>query len=144
MTASTHSVARAVISAPSALVAINAVLARAEALGIRISVAIVDSSALLTGFIRMPGAFLISAEIAQKKARCAASLGFPPEVGEQILASEAPRVREGLMAHPDFIQIHGGLPLYEGTTLIGAIGVSGASEAQDLECALAGVKALGL
>lgn len=144
MTQVSHSVSRAVISSSSALIAINAVLAKADALGIKICVAVVDSSALLAGFLRMPGAFLISAEIAQKKARCAASLGFPPEVGEQILASEAPRVREGLMAHPDFIQIHGGLPLYEGAILIGAIGVSGASEAQDLECAQAGVKALGL
>lgn len=138
------SVSRSAISTEAAMRATHAAVRKAEELGVKICVAVVDSSALLVSFSRMNGAFLISSEISQRKARCAAGLGFAPEVGDQILASEAPRVREGLLSVPDFIQIRGGLPIYEGEALLGAIGISGASEAQDVLCAEAGLAALGL
>ena len=138
------SVSRSAISYEAAMQVTQAAMHKAEDLGVKICVAVVDSSAILTAFCRMNGAFLISNEIAQRKARCAAGLGFPPEVGDEILAAEPPRVREGLLSVPDFIQIRGGLPIYEGERLIGAIGVSGASEAQDVLCAKAGLAALGL
>lgn len=135
-------VSQAVITHGGAMRAIAAAVAHAESLGIRVNVAVADSGGHLAGFVRMPGSFLISIEMACKKARSAAGLGIEPELVEQVVAHEAPRVREGLVPHPDFTLIRGGLPIRIAGQLIGAIGVSGGSEAQDVACAQAGVDAI--
>lgn len=135
------SVAQAVIHHDAALRAIRAAVSKAEALGIRVCVAVVDSAGTLAGFVRMPGAFLISGELAQKKAHSTAAIGVPAEMVDQALAQEAPRVREGIVLS-GFTLIRGGAALRVGETLIGAIGVSGGSESQDVECAQAAVAAL--
>lgn len=132
---------QAVIHHAAALRVIAAAVAHAEKIGIRVCVAVLDSAGTLAGFVRMPGAFLVSGEIAMRKARGAAAIGVPADVVEQILTEEAPRVREGLL-HAGFNLIRGGVPLRDGEALIGAVGVSGGSEAQDVECAQAAAAAL--
>lgn len=132
---------RKVISHHGALCAVNAALAHAEALGIHICVAVIDSGGTLAGFARMPKAFLLSGDVAMRKAQSTAAVGMPSETVEQAIEPEAPRVREGLL-HGGFTFIRGGLPLFDGDAIVGAIGVSGGSEAQDVECAQAGVAAL--
>jgi uncharacterized protein GlcG (DUF336 family) len=144
MTNFTHAVSTHQITHLSAMIATNAALDKATALGIHVSVAIVNSSTQLVSFVHMNNAFQLSSDLAQKKSRCAASLGFSADVIEQVLADEQPRVGAGLISHPDFTEIRGGLPLYENGILIGAIGVSGGTEAQDIECATAGLNKLEL
>ncbi len=134
-------VAQSVIHHAAAMRVVQAALAHAESLGISVCVAVVDSSARLAGFARMPGAFLISGDLAISKANGVAAIGIPPEMVEQALAQEAPRVREGIVLS-GLNLIHGGLPLRIHETLIGAVGVSGGSEAQDVACAQAGAAAL--
>lgn len=134
-------VTQSVIHHAASMRVAQAAVAHAESLGIRISVAVMDSSGRLAGFLRMPGAFLISGDIAMRKAHSTAAIGVPADVVEQVLAGEAPRVREGIVL-AGFTLIRGGLPLRDGDDLIGAIGVSGGTEAQDVECAQAGVAAL--
>ena len=134
-------VAQSVIHHAAAMRVIQAALAKAESLDIKVCVAVMDSSGTLAGFARMPGAFLISSDIAIKKAYASAAIGVPPEIVEQVLAQEAPRVREGIVL-AGFSMIRGGLPLRSGEILIGSVGVSGGSEAQDVECATAGAAAL--
>lgn len=141
MNKSPVAVTQSVIHHAAALRVVQAALAKAEAFGIATCVAVVDSGGRLAGFARMPGAFLISDDIAIKKAHSAAALGIPPEVVEQALAQEAPRVREGIVLG-GFNMIRGGLPLRVNEALIGAVGVSGGTEAQDVACAEAGVAAL--
>lgn len=135
------SVAQAVIHHDAALRVIQAAVAKAEALGIRVCVAVVDSAGTLTGFVRMPGAFLISGDIATRKAHSTAAIGVPAELVEQALAQEAPRVREGIVL-AGFSLIRGAAALRDGEMLIGAVGVSGGSESQDVECAQAAAAAL--
>ena len=135
------SVAQSVIHHEAALRVLQAAVAKAEALGIRVCVAVVDSAGTLAGFVRMPGAFLISGELAQKKAHGTAAIGVPAELVDQALAQEAPRVREGIVLS-GFTLIRGGAALRVGETLIGAVGVSGGSESQDVECAQAAAAAL--
>jgi glc operon protein GlcG len=135
------SVAQAVIHHEAALRVIQAAVAKAESLGIRVCVAVVDSSGTLAGFVRMPGAFLISGELSQKKAHSTAAIGVPAELVDQALSQEAPRVREGIVL-AGFSLIRGGAALRDGETLIGAVGVSGGSESQDVECAQAAATAL--
>lgn len=121
---------------------LEAATVQAEKLGFRAAVSVVDNSGLLLGFLRMPGAFLVSSELCQRKARCAAGLGLAPETIEDILHGEADRVRDGLLRCEDFTLIRGGLPLYWKGSLVGGIGVSGGSEAQDTACVNAAIKSL--
>lgn len=144
MSSANHSLEARHITHDAAQVVLSAAARKATELAAKMSIAVVDSSAVLIAFLRMDGAFLVSLEISHKKARCAASLGFDPQLADDVLKNEHPRVREGLMAHPDYIEIRGGLPIIEEGRVIGAIGVSGGAEADDLACALAGVSALGL
>lgn len=141
MNASPLSVSQAVIGHRAALRAVNAALDHAETLGIQVCVSVVDSAGREAAFARMPGAFLISADIARRKAHSTAAIGVPADVVEQVLGQEGAHVREGIV-QTGFCLIRGGLPLHEGQSLIGAIGVSGGSEAQDVECAQAAVEAL--
>ena len=137
----TVAVTQSVIHHAAALRVVGACVRKAEQLGLSVCVAVVDSSARLAAYVRMPGAFLVSSDLAIQKANSAAALGLAPEVVEEVLGQEAPRVREGLL-HTGFVLIRGGLPLHDGDRLIGAVGVSGGSESQDVECASAGVVAL--
>jgi len=135
------SVPRPVIHHSAALRAVAAALARAEAFGINVVVAVVDSNARLCAFARMPNAFLISNEVALRKAISVAMVGMPGDVLEAALTAEAPRVLAGLASTTDFTLIRGGLPILDNGVVIGAISVSGGSEAQDVTCAEAGVAA---
>lgn len=137
------SIARAVIHHDAALRAAAAAVAKAEALGIQVCVAVVDSNARLVAYLRMPNAFLISDTVSVAKAASVASTaGLPADVLEGALSGEGPWVREGLLKLPGFTLIRGALPLRDGEVLIGAVGVSGGAEAQDVLCAEAAVAAL--
>jgi len=141
------SAARPVIHHAAALRAASEAVAKAEALGINVCVAVVDSSARLVAYLRMPHAFLISDEVSVAKAKSVVSAaGLPADALEAALAHEGAWVREGLLKVPGFTLIRGALPLRDTTNpkqpLIGAVGVSGGSEAQDILCAEAAVAAL--
>lgn len=138
-----HSVARRAITAEAAAAALQAAVAHAASLGLRINVAVTDASGVLAGFLRMPGAFLHSVEIAIDKAYTAASFGFPTSQWMSILAQDE-SLRIGLSERPRLVIFGGGLPIREDGVLIGGIGVSGGSAEQDEACARAGLAAIGL
>ncbi len=140
---SSVSVNQPVISAEAAHIALQATVAHAAKLGIAINVAITDSAGVLAGFLRMPGAFLHSVEIAIDKAYTSASFGFPTSKWKDILAGDE-MLRAGLAERPRLVIFGGGLPIVADGVRIGGIGVSGGSAEQDEECAHAGLKAIGL
>ncbi|TAM38012.1 MAG: heme-binding protein [Burkholderiaceae bacterium] len=144
MTTAPHSVAQRCIDWPAAQAIASAACACAQAQGLRINVAVVDASGVLMAFLRMPGAFLHSIDIAIDKAYTAAGFGVPTGAWTEALASHSPAVRDGLPRRPRFVAFGGGLPIVEDGVLIGAIGVSGGSESQDEACAQAGLGAIGL
>jgi len=131
------------ISMKAAATATQAAVTHAEQLGIRINVAVTDGSGTLMAFLRMPGAFLHSVEIAMDKAYTAASFGFPTVQWPNILKDDE-ALRIGIGQRPRMVIFGGGLPINENGELIGGIGVSGGSAEQDEECARAGLAALGL
>lgn len=137
------SVSQSVISADAAHQALAAAVAHARELGIAINVAITDSAGVLAGFLRMPGAFLHSIDIAIDKAYTSASFGFPTAMWKKILADDE-MLRIGLAERPRLVIFGGGLPIIADGMRIGGIGVSGGSAEQDEECARAGLKAIGL
>jgi uncharacterized protein GlcG (DUF336 family) len=63
-----HSVEQRSITAEAANTAVVAAMAQAGELGIRINAAVTDGSGVLAAFLRMPGAFLHSVDIAIDKA----------------------------------------------------------------------------
>ena len=137
------SVSQAVISSEAASIALQATVAHAHSLGIAINVAITDSAGVLAGFLRMPGAFLHSIDIAIDKAYTSASFGFPTSKWMDILAGDE-ALRVGLVERPRLVVFGGGLPIVEKGQRIGGIGVSGGSAEQDEDCARAGLQAIGL
>jgi uncharacterized protein GlcG (DUF336 family) len=138
-----QSIETRLISAAAVATATQAAVAHAEALGIRINVAVTDASGVLAGFLRMPGAFLHSIDIAIDKAYTAASFGFPTSQWPEILAGDE-ALRLGLPLRPRLVIFGGGLPIVENGQRIGGIGVSGGSAEQDEDCARAGLAALNL
>ena len=138
-----QSVSTAVISAEAASKALAATVSHAKQMGIAINVAITDSSGTLAGFLRMPGAFLHSIDIAIDKAYTSASFGFPTSQWMKVLEGDA-ALKAGLPLRPRLVIFGGGLPIVENGVCIGGIGVSGGSAEQDEECARAGLKAIGL
>jgi uncharacterized protein GlcG (DUF336 family) len=116
----------------------------AEQSNIRINVAVVDAGGNLAAFLRMPGAFLHSIDIAIDKAYTAAGFGLATSAWTGALESHSVAVREGLPRRSRMVCFGGGLPLRHQGRVIGGIGVSGGSEDQDEACARAGVTAIGL
>jgi uncharacterized protein GlcG (DUF336 family) len=138
------SVAQRVIDAVPANEALRAAVGHAASLGIRINVAVVDSGGNLAAFLRMPGSYLHSIDIAIDKAYTAASFGLPTSQWYAVLQQHSDAVREGIVRRPRFVAFGGGLPILENGQRIGGIGVSGGSEEQDEACAQAGLSAIGL
>jgi uncharacterized protein GlcG (DUF336 family) len=135
------SVAARTVTAAAAHAAVAAAVAHAERLGIRINAAVVDAGGTLAAFLRMPGAFVHSVDIAIDKAYTAAGFGFPTSRWRAIVEGD-PLLHMGLNQRPRLVMFGGGLPLKDGEALIGGIGVSGGSAEQDEACAQAGLEAI--
>jgi uncharacterized protein GlcG (DUF336 family) len=115
------------ISLDRAQAAINAAVAESKKRGWKFNVAAVDSGGNLVAFARMDGAQIGSIVIAEHKARAAA-----------IFRRETKAFEAGIQAGNNYlitldgvIGSRGGIPLLEGGKLIGAIGCSGGTGAQD-------------
>ncbi len=135
------SVTQQTIHWQAANVAVKAAVEHAEKLEIKVNVAVVDVAGHLTAFLRMPGAYIHSIDIAKDKAFTASSFGFGTDQWESIFA-EAPILKTGMPNREKLVVFGGGLPIKLDETIIGAIGVSGGSEKQDIECAEAGLGAI--
>lgn len=131
------------ITAEAASTAVQAAVRHAEARGWKINVAVVDRGGNLMAFLRQPGAFIHSIEIAIDKAYTSASFGFPTKAWMGAIGHDD-GMKFGFSNQPRLIVFGGGLPIKAGGDWIGGIGVSGASEAEDEECARAGLAAIGL
>jgi glc operon protein GlcG len=107
----------------------------------QMAVAVVDSSGNLTYFEKMDGTQLGSVTVSIDKARSAALFKRPTKVFQDTLAAGGDGLR--VLRLTGAVPIDGGLPLVVGGAIVGAIGVSGGTSAQDGQCAEAGVRALG-
>jgi uncharacterized protein GlcG (DUF336 family) len=129
------------ISLAQAQAVVAAAQAKATEIGTKMDIAVVDAGANLKAFARMDGAWIGSIDIAQKKARTAryfdmptGTIGTLSQPGGALYNIE--HSNNGLISFP------GGLPIMDGDTVIGAIGVSGSSVEDDHTVAQAGVDAI--
>jgi uncharacterized protein GlcG (DUF336 family) len=125
----------------AAHVCVEAAVTHGLRIGVPVAAAVVDGSARLTAFLRSGGAFVRSTDIAVNKAETAA--GFRLETGALYgMVKGNAAVLEGLRSLPGAALFGGGVPITFANEVIGAIGVSGGSEDQDIECARVGIVAI--
>lgn len=124
--------------------ALEAAVKKAESLGCKMNVAVVDAGANLKGFIRMDGAWLGSIDISIKKARTARFFDMPTgAIGE--LSQPGGSLYNIEHSNGGLITFPGGVPIQnEEGAVIGAIGVSGSTVENDHACATAGADALAM
>lgn len=125
-----------------AALAVSAAVAKGADLRRPVVAAIIGASGELTALLRAVGAPFPSSQIAQDKASTAASFRMPtPDLYHMV--SGNPALIGGLSVRPGIALFGGGLPIEIGGEFVGAIGVSGGSEEQDIACANAGLAAIG-
>lgn len=126
------------ITYQAALAACQSAVKKAEALKINICVSVCDSAGLELAFLRMNDSYIHSTDIAKNKAYTSASFKFPSGTWTDIF-KEVPHLEQGFSNREKLIPFGGGLPLKLDDEVIGAIGVSGGSEEEDIICAEAGI-----
>ena len=104
------------------------------------AVAIVDPAGDLVYFERMDDTQVGSVDVAIAKARSAARFKRPTKAFQDALAAGGEGLR--ILALDGAIPVDGGLPLVVGGKIVGAIGMSGGTSAQDGQAAAAGAAAL--
>ncbi len=140
VTSATAQDMRPVLNAASAQAIVDGCRVYAVDKGWALNIAVLDQGRNLQAFLRMDGAPLGSIEIAQWKANATASFA-------RATKATAERAREfpALAAAPNIAIFEGGEPIFsEDGVHLGGVGVSGATGAQDAECARAGIAAAGL
>lgn len=125
-----------------AFTALGAAVAKADELGVKVAIAIVDDHADLVALIRMEDAsFLFLSQAAQGKAM--ASMVWHQPSGDLTEVANTPMFQAtNRIYHDQLVFQQGALPIVRDGRQIGAIGVGGALPAQDEEIASAGVVAL--
>jgi glc operon protein GlcG len=116
------------ISLGRAEAVIDTAVAEAKKRNWKMSVAVVDSGGNLVAFQRMDGAMLASIQIAEHKARAAATFRRPTKIFEDGINLMHLNY---LLAFDGVIASRGGIPLIDHGVIIGAIGCSGGTDSQD-------------
>jgi uncharacterized protein GlcG (DUF336 family) len=114
---------------------------KAREIGQPMNVAVVDAGGNLVSHVRMDGAWIGSIDISINKAFTARAfdlsteeLGKNSQPGQQFFGIHASN-------HGRIMIFAGGVPLKDGVSVVGAIGVSGGSGSQDQAVANAGAAA---
>ncbi|WP_165495645.1 GlcG/HbpS family heme-binding protein [Marinobacter halodurans] len=96
-----------------------------------VAVAVLDASGAPVLTLKMDGAPDPCRDIAMRKARTALAFAIPTHRWHERLETLSPAVRLGLPLQEGLAFFGGGEPLSYRSEVVGAIGVSGASEAED-------------
>jgi glc operon protein GlcG len=115
-------------------------LAEAEKNHWNVAVAVVDTGGNLVYYEKMDNTQLGSANVAIEKARTAALFKRPTKAFQDTVAAGGDGLR--VLSLKGVIAVEGGIPLVMDGKIVGAIGVSGATSAQDAQCAKTGADVL--
>jgi glc operon protein GlcG len=119
---------------------IAAIAAELERTGQGAAVAVADTHGELLAFLRTDGCGLPPITIAQNKAYTAAREGIPSKLlGERSRDEGFPMTNFGELR---YVSWGGGVPVVVNGEVVGAVGVSGLPEAEDMRLAALGVQAL--
>lgn len=120
---------------------------KSNELNVLMNIAVVDCTGELMAFMRMDGAWLGSVPIAQNKAYTAHAFSGDKDKQGPLTTEklgELAQPGESLYGIQDtntkIVVFGGGVPLYKGNVLVGALGISGSSVPNDIKVAEAGSK----
>jgi uncharacterized protein GlcG (DUF336 family) len=112
--------------------------AEARANDWNVAIAIVDAATNLLMFQKMDGVQTASINVSIGKAKTAAGFKRPTKALEDMIAGG----RTAFLAVDGVLPVQGGLPIEAGETVVGGIGVSGLTSAEDEQVAAAALRAL--
>lgn len=121
---------------------LDAAIAKATAMGVPVNISVCDAAGHQLVFARMDGAALLAGSIATDKAYSVVAFQGAPTGDWHHKLEVDSAVRDGIVNRDRLIIFGGGLPVTVDGDVVGAIGVSGGSEAEDEEIAAAGSGAL--
>jgi uncharacterized protein GlcG (DUF336 family) len=116
---------------------VEAAVAKAIALGVPENVAVLDDGGNLKAFARMDGAPILSIQIAQNKAYTAL-FGLATQDFFNYIQTD-PSLLAGVPQLARVAAYGGGFPIKIDGAIVGSIGVSGGTVANDVDCAQAGL-----
>ena len=106
-------------------------------------IAVADAHGELIAFARMDGAPLSSILVATNKAWTAARERKPTkDIGDKIRHPEK-GFDIAFYGDPRFVGWGGGLPIWRNGEVVGSVGVSGLSSAEDIQLATVGIEGIG-
>ena len=120
-----HPVTRPTLTSDQARRAIDAAITEAGAMGVAVTVVVVDESGITKAVARMDGAPLVSVQTAVNKAYASAAIGMPPDDFYSAISEDGAAVAE-FATRPGLALIAGGLPIRAQGRVAGGIGVAGA------------------
>lgn len=109
---------------------------KAKAEGWNVVIVILDDGGNMISLQRMDGVQVGSIEVAQAKAKSAVFFKRPTKVFEDAMKAEG---GARIATLPNAVGVEGGLPIFKDGIIVGAIGVSGVTSAQDGIIAAAGI-----
>ena len=121
--------------------ALDAAIAKANELGAKMNIAVVDAGGKLVAFKRMNGA--IWAGVYGSQGKAIASAAFGRDSGVMQERAGAPII-QGIMAAEGghMIPSQGAVPIIRNGDVIGAVGAGGGTGQEDEDCSRAGVEAV--
>lgn len=137
-TASAQLATTKALTADAVKAVLTAAEAKARANSWNVSIAVVDPAGDLLGFLKLDGAATGTVQIAQGKARTSARFGRP----SKVYADRITENQLNFLSVDGVVALQGGLPIVVDGRVIGAVGVSGVTSAQDEEVAAAGIAAI--
>jgi glc operon protein GlcG len=109
---------------------------KAKAEGWNVVIVILDDGGNLISLQRMDGVQVGSIDVAQAKAKSAVFFKRPTKIFEDAMKAEG---GARIATLPNAVGVEGGLPIFKDGVIVGAIGVSGVTSAQDGIIAAAGI-----
>lgn len=125
-----------------AMVAIEAIRSELDATGKAAVIAVVDSHGETLGVLRYSGAALSSVAVATNKAYTAVRLRRPSALVGQKSRDPVQGFDISYYGNPRYVGWGGGIPVECDGQFIGAVGVSGLPESEDIALAEVGVAAI--
>ncbi|WP_420328361.1 GlcG/HbpS family heme-binding protein [Mameliella sp.] len=132
-----------IITPETAATLVASALDHAKTNGWEVAAATVDPFGYLVAFGRTDNVAPPIGEFALDKAYTAGTLRKSTRAFGQRMASD-PTLSLGLNTRQRFMAWGGGVAIFEGENCIGGFGVSGAQDHEDISCAEAAIRALGL
>jgi uncharacterized protein GlcG (DUF336 family) len=128
------------VSLAAARALISAATQEAERRQLPVTVAVVDCEGNLKAFERLDHAALLTVDTAIGKAWTAACSTLSTKLFGELAAADPAMDR--LSRQPKVVALGGGLPIADGDAVVGGVGVSGGTEADDMAIAQAAIDGL--